>query len=139
VHSYRFGGNWALMNQLAALTPDQLGYLKQEIADYKLQRGEISGAKVFHIQPPAADATDAIQSYNPATDSSIAVVTRAASDGPQYILHPRGLNRDRRYTVWFDEDPSVFSLPGGQLMDNGVRVKLPLPFSSEIVHIEHQD
>jgi hypothetical protein len=137
-HSYRFGGNWALMNRLAELTPDQLGFLKQEIANYKAQRTEIAAGKVFHIQPPAANVTDAIQSYNPATDNAIAVITRAQADSPQFTFHPRGLNPDQRYTVWFEIAPSVYSLPGSQLMDNGIRVRLPMPYSSEIVHIDHQ-
>ncbi len=137
-HSYRFGGNWALMNQLASLTQDQLGYLQQKIAQYKSERAEISAGKVFHIQPPGANATDVIQSYNPATDNALAVITRAAADGPEYMFHPLGLNPDQRYTVYFETDPTVYSLPGAQLMSNGVRVQLPLPYSSEVVHIEHQ-
>jgi hypothetical protein len=138
-HSYRFGGNWALMNRLADLTPDQLGFLKQEIADYKLERGQISTGKVFHIQPPAAGATDAIQSYDPDGGGSIAVIARAASDSPQYSFHPKGLEPGQRYTVWFEVDPSVYLVSGQQLMDNGVRVQLPMPYSSEIVHIDPQN
>jgi alpha-galactosidase len=137
-HSYRFGGNWALMTRLADLTPDQLGFLKREIVSYKAQRTEISGGKVFHIQPPAPNVTDVIQSYNPGTDNAIAVITRAAADSPLFTYHPKGLNPGQRYTVWFEIDPSVYSLSGSQLMDNGIRVQLPLPFSSEIVHIDHQ-
>ena len=137
-HSYRFGGNWALMNRLADLTPDQLGFLKQEISNYKAQRTEIASGKVFHIQPPAANATDVIQSYNPATDDAIAVITRAQSDSPQFNFRPKGLNPAQRYTVWFEVDPSVYSLPGSQLMDSGIRVQLPMPYSSEVVHIDHQ-
>lgn len=138
-HSYRFGGNWALMNRLADLGPEQLGFLQREIANYKAQRGQIAAGKVFHIQPPADNATDAIQSYDPATDSAIAVVTRAASDGPQYLFRPLGLNPVQRYTVWFDSAPAVYSVSGQQLMDNGVRVQLPRPYSSEVVHIDHQN
>jgi alpha-galactosidase len=137
-HSYRFGGNWALMTRLPDLTPGQLGFLKQEIANYKAQRTEIAAGKVFHLQPPAADATDAIQSYNPTTDNAIAVITRAQADSPQFTFHPKGLNPAQRYTVWFEVAPSVYSLPGAQLMDNGIRVPLPLPYSSEVVHIDHQ-
>ena len=65
-HSYRFGGNWVLMNKLTDLTVDQRGFLKQQIENYKNQRVEITGGKVFHHAPPALYGTDAIQSYNPA-------------------------------------------------------------------------
>ena len=137
-HSYRFGGNWAIMTALPNLNPDQLGYLKQEIAEYKSERAGISTGKVFHIQAPGANATDVIESYDPTGDNALAVITRAAANGPQYTFRPLGLNPDQRYTVFFEIDPSVYSLPGSQLMTNGVRVQLPLPYSSEVVHIQHQ-
>jgi hypothetical protein len=137
-HSYRFGGNWALMNRLADLSVDQTGFLKQQIAIYKDQRQEISRGKVFHHVAPATNRTDAIQSYDPETDSSIAVVTRTESLGPQYVFRPRGLDPTQRYTVYFEVDPTVYSLPGGQLMQNGVRVNLPTPYSSDVVHIQRQ-
>jgi len=137
-HSYRFGGPWVLMNRLAELTPDQQGFLNLEIANYKSQRVQIASGKVYHIQAPASGATDAIQSYNPETDSAIAVIARAESDGPEYIFHPKGLDPGQQYTVWFEIDPSVYSLPGAQLMQTGVRVQLPTPYSSDIAHIDHQ-
>jgi alpha-galactosidase len=137
-HSYRFGGNWALMNRLTDLSADQLTFLAQQVANYKAQRADIAAGKVFHILPPSLGGTDVIQSYNPATDSAIAVITRAQSDGPVYIFTPKGLNPDQRYTVWFEIDSSIYSLPGAQLMSNGVRVPLPNPFSSDVVHIQAQ-
>lgn len=137
-HSYRFGGNWAIMNRLPDLTPDEFGFLSQEIARYKAQRQDISGAKVFHHAAPATGSTDAIQSYNPGSGASLAVITRAESAGPQYIFRPKGLDPDQRYTVIFDIDPTVYSMSGAQLMANGVRVLLPTPYSSEVVHIQRQ-
>jgi alpha-galactosidase len=137
-HSYRFGGNWALMNRLADLSVDQFGFLKQQIGQYKAQREEISRGKVFHHAAPATNRTDAIQSVDAETGNSIAVVTREESAGPQYLYKPKGLNPDVRYTVYFEVDPSVYSLLGSQLMQNGVRVPLPTPYSSDVVHLEKQ-
>jgi hypothetical protein len=136
--SYMFGGNWVLMNSLVDLTPDQVGFLAQQIGVYKSQRADIAEAKVYHILPPAADGTDVIQSYNPATDNALAVITRANSDGPGYIFCPQGLVPDQQYTVWFANDPSIYLQTGAQLMQSGVRVQLPTPYSSDIVHIQHQ-
>ncbi len=138
-NSYRFGGPWVLMTPLAALTADQIGFLKNQIQLYKDQRTDIAGGKVFHILAPGANATDAIQSYNPATDTAIAVITRAASSGPSYLFRPKGLNAAQRYTVWFEIDPSVYSQTGAQLMTNGVRVFLPQPYSSDVMHIERSN
>jgi hypothetical protein len=137
-HSYMFGGNWVIMNQLPSLTADQVGYLGLEIANYKQQRGKIAGSKVFHILPPSATGIDVIQSYNAALDTGVAVITRADGGVPEYIFHPLGLNPNSRYTVTFEVNPSAFSLPGSQLMAAGVRVEVPTPYSSEIVHIDHQ-
>jgi len=137
-HSYMFGGNWALMLPLVGLSPDDLGNLSQEIANYKAMRGSFAGSKVFHIQPPSETATDVIMNYNPTTDSAMAVVTRAAAGTPQYTFKPLGLNPTQRYTVWFEINPAVYSLPGAQLMSSGVTVPLLTPYSSDIVHIDHQ-
>jgi hypothetical protein len=137
-HSYRFGGPWVLMTQLASLTQDQLGFLTDEIRSYKSQRTDISVGKVYHLLPPSPNGTDAIESYNPATGSAIAVVTRAAASGPTYLLKPRGLDPNQRYSVWFEINPAVYSQNGAQLMANGIRVPLPRPYTSEIVHFDHQ-
>jgi alpha-galactosidase len=135
-HSYRFGGPWVLMTPLADLTPDQAGFLKDQIQFYKSQRQDIAAGKVFHILAPGANATDVIQSYNEATDTAIAVITRAGSSGPSYLFRPKGLNPAQRYTVWFEIDSSVYSQTGAQLMSGGVRVPLPQPYSSDVMHIE---
>ena len=137
-HSYRFGGPWAIMMGLTELTADQLGFLSNEIASYKSQRSDISAGKVYHLVAPGANATDAIQSYNPATDTAIAIITRAASKSGSYLLKPQGLNPAQRYTVWSEISPAVYSQPGSQLMTNGIRIPLPAPYSSEVVHIEPQ-
>jgi hypothetical protein len=137
-HSYRFGGPWVLMNALANLQADKLAFLKSQIQNYKNQRTDISAGKVFHILSPEANATDVIQSFNAETNTAIAVVTRAAAGSPSYLFRPKGLDTQQRYTVWFEIDPSVYSQTGGQLMSNGFRVKLPVPYSSEVVHIEAQ-
>jgi hypothetical protein len=74
----------------------QKDFLAREIASYKNQRAAISRGKVYHIQPPALNGTEAIRSYDATTDSAIAVITRAESDGPIYIFHPKGLIPEQR-------------------------------------------
>jgi alpha-galactosidase len=137
-HSYRFGGPWVLMNQLTALTVDEVSFLTDQIRNYRNQRRDISAGKVFHITAPGAASIDAIQSYNDATDTGIAVVTRAASSANSYVFRPKGLKPDQRYTVWFEIATAVYSQTGAQLMSGGVRIPLPTPYSSDIVHIEPQ-
>jgi alpha-galactosidase len=136
--SYMFGGNWVLMNSLANLTPAQVAYLGQQIVAYKSQRADIAAGEVYHILPPATNGVDVIQSYNPATDNAIAVIARAQVDVPSYIFCPQGLVVGQQYSVWFENNPTIYTLTGSQLMQDGVQVQLPTPYSSEIVHIQHQ-
>ena len=135
-NSYRFGGPWVLMNQLTSLSSDKLDFLTDQIRNYKNQRVDISSGKVFHLNAPGANLTDAIQSYNEATDTAIAVVTRAASTTSSYLFKAKGLNPQQRYTVWFEIAPAVYSQTGAQLMTSGIRVPLPAPYTSDVVHIE---
>jgi hypothetical protein len=137
-HNYMFGGPWVLMNRLPELTPDQTTLLAGAIEEYKAQRAGIAGGKVYHILPPSAAGTDAIESYNPLADSAVAVVARTETEDATLVFRPRGLNPEQRYLVRFENDPSVYLEPGAQLMNDGVLVQLPAPFSTEIVLIEGQ-
>src|SRR5262249_53401510 len=116
----------------------ELGFLSDQIRNYKSQRATISAGKVYHLLAPTPNGSDAIQSYNPDTDSAIAVVSRAAASGPSYLLKPKGLNPAHRYTVWFEINQSIYSQTGAQLMSNGIHVPVPTPYSSEVVHFDHQ-
>jgi hypothetical protein len=136
--SYRFGGNWVLMDRLASLGADQLGLLGHQILNYKRLRGAIDSGKVFHILAPGAGPVDVIQSYNPDRDSAMAVVTRAGNASAEYILKPQGLIPDQRYTVWFENNTFSYSMPGAQLTSSGVRVVLPDTQTAEVVHVDHQ-
>jgi hypothetical protein len=137
-HSYRFGGPWVLMNQLTSLSADEISFLSGQIRYYKNQRRDISAGKVFHITAPGAALIDAIQSYNETTDTGIAVITRAASSANVYVFRPKGLKPDQRYNVWFENASAIYSQTGAQLMNGGVRVPLPTPYSSDVAHIEPQ-
>jgi alpha-galactosidase len=135
--SYRFGGPWVLMDQLAGLNATQLSFLKTEIQDYKNGRAAINGGEVFHLAPPAHGATDAIESYNPTLDSATAVVTRANAAAATYLFKPLGLKPTQQYTVTFEVSPTSYSMSGAQLMSNGVTVPLPTAYSSDVVYISH--
>jgi alpha-galactosidase len=137
-HSYRFGGPWVLMNRLTELRPDAIAFLAGQIRNYKDQRADIASGKVYHLTAPGADAIDAIQSYNASSDTALAVITRAASNDASYLFKPKGLKPQQRYLVRFEIAAGTYSQTGAQLMTNGVRVPLPTPFSSEVVHIDHQ-
>lgn len=133
--SFIFGGPWILMNQLTALSSEELAFLHSEIAIYKQIRESIRDGKVLHLTVrPAEGRIDAIQSYNEAKDEAIAVVTRDDAAALRYTLRFRDLMPEHTYRVSFADDRRVLLLTGRQLMDNGVSVLLPERESGEIVY-----
>ncbi len=135
-NSYQFGGPWVMMNRLLEMTPAQLDYVASEVAKFKARRRQVAEGKVFHLAAPGETRIDAIQSYDPATDSAMAIVTRAQASQKTYLLRPRGLEPGGRYMITFENDPRALTMNGEQLMRDGVRVNLPEPMSSEVVFVD---
>ena len=74
-----------------------------------------------------------------APDKSRAVVGvfRLLGDGDgTYRVHPRGLDRSRRYRVTLDNTGEVVELSGHKLVERGVRVQLRKTLSSELLLLE---
>jgi len=133
--SFMFGGPWILMNRLADLDAGELAFLKNEINTYKEMRASITTGKVLHLTlRPALGRTDAIQSYNPALDEAVAVVTRDATPTARFTLRFRDLIPTHTYRVSFADDRRIFTMTGDQLMRTGVSVNLPERESGEIVY-----
>ncbi|MBM3761107.1 MAG: alpha-galactosidase [Acidobacteria bacterium] len=133
--SFMFGGPWILMNRLTELKPEELDYLASEIETFKQIRKSITNGKVLHLTArPAVGRTDAIQSYNPALDEAIAIVTRDATASSSFNLRFRDLRPGNTYRVSFADDRRVLTMTGDQLMRSGVNVTLPERESGEIVY-----
>ena len=136
--SYMFGGPWHLMNQLDALTPDQLAFARSEIAIYKGMRGIIRNGKVFHMTPaPDVGRIDAIESAYLGANA-VAVVTREGGDADHITIKFRGLTAAAAYQVHFATDSRTMSMSGQQLATDGVWVNLPDAKCSEIVYADRQ-
>jgi alpha-galactosidase len=135
-NSYKFGGPWVMMNRLLEMKPEQLAFLASEVAKFKARRKQVAEGKVFHLAAPGETRIDAIQSYDAASDSALAVVTRAQASAKTYTLRPRGLDPGRHYMITFESDPRALTMNGEQLMRDGVRVNLPEPMSSEVVFVD---
>ena len=137
--SYMFGGPWILMNKLTQMSDAERALLAREIRIYKAMRGLIKDGKVGHLTAaPEERRTDAIQSYNAARDTAIAIVTRELTASAAFTLRLKDLNAQQTYRVRFETDSRVFTLTGRQLMNDGVTVSLPELQSAEIVYVEPQ-
>jgi hypothetical protein len=93
----------------------------------------VRDAKVFHLAAPSKEGIDAIQSYNAAQRTALAVVTRNGGVETGYTLLFRGLEPEGAYRVTFQNSSRVLVYSGLQLMRSGVLVPLPEIQSSEIV------
>jgi hypothetical protein len=93
--------------------------------------------QVFHLTAaPEAGRTDALESYNAATDAAVAVVARDGSASAGVDLKLQGLTGGHTYRVRFKDDHHVFTMTGQQLMQDGLTVVLPQTQSGEIVFVE---
>ncbi len=131
--SFMFGGPWVFMNRLTELTAADQILAASEIATYKTVRATVRDAKVFHLAAPAMEGIDAIQSYNAAQRTALAVVTRNGGVETAYTLLLRGLEPEVAYRVTFQNSSRILVYSGLQLMRSGVPVPLPEIQSSEIV------
>lgn len=135
--SYMFGGPWIFMNRLPELTTEQMEFARSEIATYKDIRELTRDGKVFHLSAaPAANFTDAIESYDAATDSAVAIVTRDSTASQSYMLRLNGLRPEGVYRITFQNDSRVYSMTGSQLENRGVPVTFSRERDAEIVYAQ---
>jgi hypothetical protein len=135
--SYMFGGPWLFMGRLTRMSPDDLGLAASEIEVYKALRSRVRHAKIFHLSAwPDEERLEAIQSYDAATDSAVAFVTRHDGGADSYTLRLRGLRSRSNYRVRVEGLPSILTMTGAQLMYDGVLISLPVARTTEIVYAE---
>jgi hypothetical protein len=131
-----FGGPWIFMNRLPQMSAEDLDRAASEIKLFKSMRRDIRDGKVFRLTArPATNQTDAIQSYNAATDTAIAIVTRDVSL-PTFQLRFQGLAAANTYRVRRSSGELLGTFTGAQLAETGVTVELPEVLSSAIVWAE---
>lgn len=75
------------------------------------------------------------KSYSPSQDKAVVIVTRDGDPSHYADLKIQGLNAWQTYSVHFQNDPRMLTMSGVDLMNDGVRVSLPDPQSSEIVYV----
>lgn len=134
--SFMFGGPWIFMNRLPQMSPEDLDRAASEIKLFKSMRRDIRDGKVFRLSArPATNQTDAIQSYNAATDTAIAIVTRDVSL-PTYQLRFQGLTAANTYRVRRSSGELLGTFTGAQLAETGVTIELPEVLSAAVVWAE---
>jgi len=136
--SYLFGGPWIFMNQLTQFSREDFEFASAEVARFKDIRGLVTAGKILHLtEPAAAGRTDAIAAWDSATETGVAVVTRDNTPhGDTFWLRIPEADAERSYRIRFAEAPGTFTYGGQQLRTQGVPVKLPGEWYSEVVYID---
>jgi hypothetical protein len=101
---------------------------RQHIALYKTrQRPILRGGSVYHILP-MADGTnwDGLQFHNPDIDQGSVFLFKPSAkavDGDSKVIKLKGLERNRRYTLTFQDRTALnCTMTGQELMDIGITV-----------------
>ena len=138
--SFMFGGPWIFMNRLADMRPQDLQLAASEIVLFKQIRGHIRDGKVFHVTArPTETGIDAIESYQPETDTAIVFVFCGDSETLQRNVTIRGLNPEKTYRVRYHDEgaPRPRTYTGAQLT-RGITVRMPGKWSTHLIFVEPQ-
>jgi hypothetical protein len=112
---------------------------KLEIKLYKEQlRPLIRGAALYHIAPrPDGLHWDGIEYFDLNRDRGVIYAFRGATPGDNnYVFRLRGVAPAKTYQLHFQDGSAPDrSITGGELLDSGLTVHLPIPNSSELVFI----
>lgn len=137
LRSYLFGGPWIFMNRIDEYSAEQFEAALREIERFKRMRPLLRKGKVLHVTPtPAFGATDVIAAWDAAADSGVAVVTRHRAPGATFQLRLPEPAEPHSYRVTFADDPRTLTVTGSQLRTEGVEVRFPGEWYSEVVLIE---
>jgi len=94
--------------------------------------------KVYHHTPflhhEAADSWLVLEYASPDRTRAVAAIFRQAPTGTDtYHFFPRGLDAGRRYRVRSDNHDWSYEIAGSELIQQGLRVRLERPLSSELL------
>jgi Melibiase len=113
---------------------------KEELQLYRSQlRPLIRDANLYHIcERPDGVRWDGMEYFDPRTRRGAVYAFRGSTGADtEHTFVLRGLNRASRYQLRFhDHSASDRIVQGRELMGGGLRVRLPLPNSSEIIFLE---
>jgi hypothetical protein len=124
---------WSAEQHLAA---------KSEFQLYKTQlRPFIRDADLYHVSArPDGVHWDAIEYFDPRRKAGVVFAFRgSATDEPEHAFVLKGLRPEARYALRFhDRSSPDRTATGRELLTSGVRVKLALPTSSDLIFIEER-
>ncbi len=132
-------GWFSVMQNTNDWTPEQHAAARRELALYKSRlRPLIRDAELFHIAPrPDGVHWDGMEYWDPARREGVVFAFRGSGNNePQHNYILAGLNPGASYHLHFEDGTSAdISATGRELMQEGMRVVLPEPLTSELVFV----
>jgi hypothetical protein len=120
---------WSAQERAAA--KDEIQLYKQEL------RPLIRDADVYHIsQRPDGVHWDGVEYVDPRRGKGVVYAFRGSGEEREHRFVLRGLVAARKYRVRFSSVGADRIISGRELMNDGLRVTLPVPNSSEIVLVD---
>ncbi len=117
----------------------QRGAIKRAVNTYKTKiRPLVRKGNIYHILPRPDDKVwDGIEYFDPETKKGAVYVFRPDSPKGAETIKLKGLDAKATYWVWCEDSSIAPSEKGGEdLMMRGFEMRLPTPFSSDIVFLQ---
>ncbi|MCR5263008.1 MAG: alpha-galactosidase [Clostridiales bacterium] len=128
----------------AAMNDDAFGFIEREVKIYKeFIRTYICDSLIFHH----TESTDSMKRGETAvlelassdlTRDAIGVFSAAGSNKDEIIVYPRGLDAGKDYIVTLDNSGQRYEAYGADMMNGGIRVRIPSGMSSELILIQSE-
>ena len=129
-----------IMQDTNKWSAEQHAAAKREFQLYKDKlRPLIRDADLYHVSArPDGIHWDGLEYFEPARRTGVLYAFHGSSEiEPTHVFRLRGLRPDRSYRLTFrDSTSAAQTMTGGELMDRGIPVHLPVPNSSELVFFE---
>lgn len=125
----------------AALNEVQADFVCHSVEIYKnFIRGFLPEAKIYHHSPEAAhNAADGciLEIASPdCKKGAIGVFALSCSGRTDFDVVPKGIYAGMNYRVTLDNSGASFTVSGYELMNNGLKIKIPSSLSSELILFE---
>ena len=93
---------------------------------------------LYHILPRPDDKDwDGVEYFDPETKNGAVYVFRPGSPSGAETIKLKGLDAKGRYWLWCEDGSIAPTQKGGdELMTRGFEMRLPAPFSSDIVFLQ---
>jgi alpha-galactosidase len=131
-----------IMLDTNAWSAEQHAVAKNEFQLYKTQlRPFIRDAGLYHVSArPDGAHWDGLEYFDPRRRAGVVFAFRgSATDEPEHTFVLKGLRPEARYALRFhDRSSPDGAATGRELLTSGLRVKLALPNSSDLIFIEER-